>query len=354
MIVLHIGLRKAGSTTIQTFLAQNADALRAMSIDYPLVGRVERAAHPNFANELLGRARFRPEGGGLADLVKHRRSTDAATLLISTEMFEALPGEAVLRLRDTLAVLAEPVRIVLVIRDLVSLTPSSYAEKIRYGHKKFDFDRFFEQRRTKDRVDYFATAKRWADVFGQDNLRTICLRPQLIEDFASAAGLPAGVATLPQPGVINSASGWRVLEAMRAFHRGSHPLGADHPVSRVAATCAHLDRVRAYPHEIRLEAAARSAGTAIGWMEDRGRYMTRDQAEWCARTYDEAVVAINAHFHCDLPVKSGLGSRDFTARAFLPSAAAISARELRTFYDAVGDFLAVDARAVRAVDGHSE
>jgi hypothetical protein len=350
MIVLHIGLRKSGSSSIQAFFAQHADTLTAMSVDYPRVGRMGRHAHVNLANELLGRDRFRPDAGALADLIDHRRSASAETLVVSSEMFEALPGEAVLEFRDILAVLDEPVRIILVIRDLVSLTPSSYAQKVRYGHKKYDFDRFFETRRTQDRVDYFATAKRWADVFGRESLTTIALGPQLIEDFVSAAGLPPRVASLQQPGVVNAASGWRVLEAMRAFHRGSRLVPADHPMNLVAATCARLGRIDAYPHEIRLETAARAAGDAMGWMEDRGAYMTLEQAEWCAKTHDDAVAAINAYFHSDLPAKAGLASREFVAREFLPSASSIPARELRTFYDAVGDRLLSDPSLASADD----
>ncbi len=350
MIVLHIGLRKSGSTSIQTFLAVNAEALKAMSIDYPLVGRVERAGHANFANELLGRARFRPESGALADLIDHRRSASAETMVVSTEMFEALPHDAVARLRDKIAALDEPVRIVLIVRDLVSLMPSSYAEKVRYGYKKHDFDRFFELRRASERVDYFATAKRWADVFGADKLKTIALGARLIEDFVTAAGLPPRVAALPQPGVVNSASGWRVLEAMRAFHRGSQRLPIDHPINRAAAACAGLDRPRAHPHQVQLETAARSAGDAMGWMTDRGSYMTTEQAQWCAKTYDDAIMAMNDHLGCDLPLQTGLASRDFVAREFLPNASMIPTEDLRAFYDGVGDRLLAEWAGLDVAD----
>jgi hypothetical protein len=336
MIVIHIGLRKSGSTSIQSFLDHNAVALKAMSIDYPVVGRMNRAAHPNFANELLGRDRFRPEIGSLSDLVKYRRSSSAEFMVISSEMFEALPPEAVGRLREILSHLREPIRIVLVIRDLVSLIPSSYAEKVRYGHKKFDFDRFFEQRRLKDRVNYFMTAKRWADVFGKENLKSIALRQELIEDFVIAAGLPSTVTALPQPGVANAASGWRVLEAMRAFHKGFHHLPIDHALCGFAAECAPLRRADAYLHEVQLETEARNVGDAMGWMQDRGAYLTLEQARWCAETYDDAVTSMNNYFQYEIPVKRGLESRDFKAREFLPTASLIPPSQLRAFYDAVG------------------
>jgi hypothetical protein len=339
MIVIHIGLRKSGSTSIQAFLSQNAAALRPFSVDYPLVGRNRRLAHLNLAHELGGRDRFRPEAGSLDDLVAYRRANPGGTMILSSEIFEGLSAEAVARCGSVLSVLGETITILLVLRDLVSLTPSSYAQKVRYGHKTHDFDRFFERRRTEDRVDYFITAKRWADVFGRDNLKTLILGPRLIEDFVLAAGLPPEVARLPQAGIVNSASGWRVLEAMRSFHKGRQRLPAGHPLREVAALCAGLGHIKALPHEIRLEQVARSVGADMGWMEDRGRYLTWDQADWCARTYDDAIAALNAYFESALPTHDGLASRGFVAREFLPDAALIPARDLRTFYDAVGEGL---------------
>ena len=45
MIVIHIGLKKSGSSSIQAFLKANEDALQGLSVDYPPTGRAARAHH---------------------------------------------------------------------------------------------------------------------------------------------------------------------------------------------------------------------------------------------------------------------------------------------------------------------
>ncbi len=75
----------------------------------------------------------------------------------------------------------------------------------------------------------------------------------------------------------------------------------------------------------------------MGWTHDKGHPMTREQRKWCAETYENAVVSMNAHFQCDLPVNDGLAARDFVARVFLPSASSMPANASRAFHEAVGE-----------------
>ena len=88
MIVIHIGLRKAGSTSIQSFLSANEDSLRRMAIDYPRVGRLERLTHSNIAWEILGRRKFDPSYGTLSQLADYWREASSRMMIISSEMFE--------------------------------------------------------------------------------------------------------------------------------------------------------------------------------------------------------------------------------------------------------------------------
>ena len=70
----------------------------------------------------------------------------------------------------------------------------------------------------------------------------------------------------------------------------------------------------------------------------------------CAKTYKDAIVSMNAHFQCDLPVNGGFAAQDFVARKFLPSESLISANALRAFHEAVGERLPSDAPVVDAND----
>jgi hypothetical protein len=78
--------------------------------------------------------------------------------------------------------------------------------------------------------------------------------------------------------------------------------------------------------------------------------MTKEQGEWCAKSYDDAVFSMNAHFQCDLPVNDGLAARDFVARVFLPSASLIPASASRAVHEAVRERLQSDAPVVDAND----
>jgi hypothetical protein len=86
------------------------------------------------------------------------------------------------------------------------------------------------------------------------------------------------------------------------------------------------------------------------WTQNKGHFMTKEHGEWCAKTYEDAIVSMNAHVQCHLPVNEGLAARDFVARVFLPSAASMPANALRAFHEAVGEGRPSDAPVVDAND----
>ncbi len=335
-IAIHIGLKKSGSATIQTFLAANTEALRGMSVDYPEPGRGDRIAHHNVFSEIEARKAFEPTRGSLAQLVSYIAVQDKALTIISSEMLESLEPARIEALRTTLAVSDRHMQVVLVIRNLLDLVPSSYAQKIRYGQKHFDFDRFFATRTAQERVSYFTTASNWASVFGWENIRVRLLDPQfllhgdLIDDFLAAVGLDAddpGLRALPRPGVINSASGWKVLEAVRALYVKKPSLPAGHRLIPILKHATTLGRRK------KIERAAVEAGRRLGWQADRGLYLTRDQAQSLLDLYAESIMNLNQRLAEALPLPVGLAERGFVERRFLPKASHIPRDELIAFYD---------------------
>ncbi len=80
----------------------------------------------------------------------------------------------------------------------------------------------------------------------------------------------------------------------------------------------------------------------MGWTQDKGQSMTREQGEWCSKTYEDAVVSMNAHFQCVLPVNDGLAAWGFGARVLPPSAPLIPANALRALNEAIGEGLTRD------------
>jgi hypothetical protein len=344
MIVIHIGLRKSGSTSLQYFLSANEEALRRVGVEYPRLGRLGRltqTAHQNLQCELRGRkALFDPTRGTIADVADYWRRSDAHTLILSCEGFEECPTNEAVRLK-ALARGGEEFRIVLIIRDLVDLMPSSYGQKIKSGVKHYDFDTFFEQRMRETRVDYFQIARNWASAFGWDSLRVRVLDAEhllngdLIDDFLSLAGVEPGsphVRSMERPGIVNVTPGWRVLEALRALYGGWHGLDGDHSLADAADHDLHKRQDVGF--------RAMEVGERLGWNAERGRYLTREQARTCLRTYSDAVAAIGRFAGDTLPTPPSLEARGFEPRRRIPHSSLIKADRLRAFYDKVGRLLA--------------
>ena len=102
LIVIHIGLPEAGSASIQNFLSMNEEALRALSIDYPKIGRGDRKNHQNFSNELKGEETFDPGIGTLEEFYIHSCSDPCQARVISAEEFGTLEPEYIEELKRML------------------------------------------------------------------------------------------------------------------------------------------------------------------------------------------------------------------------------------------------------------
>jgi hypothetical protein len=339
MIVIHIGLKKSGSASIQSFFAANDEALRTLSIDYPALGRLDRKDHHNFASEIMGRKNFDPKYGGVSHLGDYLRATPYRTTIISSEMFEGFDVDKVGRLRAGLADLDQPIKIVLVLRDLVELLQSSYAQKIRNGRNTYNFDEFFESRMKETRVTYFETARTWAAVFGWDSLIVRLLDPRymangdLLDDFLQAIAIDAddpAIRALPRPGLVNTANGWKILEAVRALYGGRHGLPGSHPLSTFIAGSR-----RKFDQKL-MDQAAAEVGERHGWMADKGAYLSRAQAQDALDTYVGSILQLNEHLAEKLPLPQTLDERGFVDRAFVPDAKHIPATQLGAFYRDLG------------------
>jgi hypothetical protein len=329
MIVVHIGLRKAGSSSIQSFLSTNAEALSAQGVEYPTIGRLttNRTAHVNLVHDLMGSKKFVPAFGSLAELAEMWRASPASTLILSSEIFENCSAEEAARLGDILRRGNEAIRIALILRPLGELMASSYGQKIKHGSQTFDFDQFFEQRLVEARVDFFRTARQWASAFGWYSLSLRCLHPahliggDLIDDFLALCGIEDRGLTRTAPE--NVTPGWKVLEAVRGLFTNRHGLPSDHLFAE--AEWYGDEQRRTFGR------LAMAVGERTGWNADRGVYLSRAQAERCHAIYAQAIDRINRKTGVSLPIPDG----DFVERPFLPSADHIPASDLRAFYDEV-------------------
>lgn len=356
MIIIHAGLKKAGSAAIQTFLSANEAPLRALDVHYPAVGRGHRKAHHDLAGELRNRNKAHSRFGNIADLAAYWKTAGGGVMVISSEMFEESEAAEALDLRRRLEAADPEIRVVLILRNLVQLMPSSYLQKIKFGANTYDFDVFFRKRMAERRIHYFDTARRWAEGFGWENLRVRPLDPavlangDLIDDFLGLVGLDAGspaAAALSRPGEVNVSPDWRVAEAVRALYLGKHGLSEGHP----------LADARTHPGSYRREIGrhAFTVGEAMGWKKERGSYLTFDQARHCREIYRANVASLNGRLGEPLPLPAELDRKVFPGRAFLPAADRIPPAELQAFYDALGErHLRNPGRPIRKAPGQAD
>jgi hypothetical protein len=237
---------------------------------------------------------------------------------------------------------SEEFRIYLVVRDLLDLMPSSYAQKVRYGFNNFDFDTFFSERMAMRRVNYFETARRWAKAFGWPSIQVRILDPahlvngDLIDDFLDVCGVNDNEAraSLTRTGMQNVAPGWRVLEATRALHNDLHGLPATHPLPALIKK-----QIGSKTFARMAGKCATNAGETRGWNRDRGQYLTREQAQLCYEIYRDTVLRLNKKLTRKLPLPRELVARGFAERNFLPDISHISRQELRGYYDDLWELL---------------
>ena len=208
-LILHIGTSKTGSTSIQHMLDINRGALLAQGICYPATpaGNTHillAAAFTSFTamyndtdNPMwLGRkpeaaidshlAELESEIAGLPDSVSR--------IILSCEQFSMYQRTAadIGRLRDFVGKLADRCTVVVYLRRQDEHFASLYSQFLRLGSiDEPDMDRLHPFHQDYDYADFMG---RWADAFGQENVRPrIFERPvggrfDVLADFAGVSG----------------------------------------------------------------------------------------------------------------------------------------------------------------------
>jgi hypothetical protein len=350
MIVIHFGLQKAGSSSIQRFLKANQAYLRSLGYDYAPLGHQDGRSHLNLTYEVRRLDKFDTKDGGLANIRRYWRLNRGKILIISSEVFEQTAPEGVAMLKNRLSRADDRFLPVMIIRDLGSLVVSNYLQNAKMGIEVDDFDAYVSDFLRRSRADFHQTAKRWADVFGWDRLRVrlldrdFLLNGDLIDDFIHTAGLEMSAeetADLKRPPQSNVSPGWRVAEALRALYDGRHGLADTHPL---------LERRRGGRDDARaIRSHAEALGETWGWNSEKGQYLTTRQAQACLEIYQRSIEDLNARLTSKLPLPQTLEARGFAPRAFMPDISLIAANDLRRFYDALGQALASEGRAATRV-----
>jgi hypothetical protein len=208
-LIVHAGFHKSGTTALQESFDSQSDELKAAGIIYPNIGR---RAHHRVAWALSGKIWGWGKRGGektsikeWEQLAKSINSSDDETIVISSEFFSELDGDAIRRLFSDIK--GRKVQAVFTLRPLVKLLASSYQQYLKYGIKS-DYEEWlhsvldtpgeskinptFWLRHFHGRV-----VGKWVDVLGSQAVTVIIVdesRPEFLFDSINAyLGLPQGL-----------------------------------------------------------------------------------------------------------------------------------------------------------------
>lgn len=208
-VLLHIGVHKTGTTAIQAALADARDELRASGVLYP--GRLQ--AQHRAALAALGRTwGWNQRGGSVVpshqldalakDVAGHR-----GRVVISSEFFCEADAETAQRVVRQLG--GPRVHVVVTLRNLGSLLPSSWQQYLKYGLET-DYEPWLQDvfavrgssRKSPTfwrRHDHGAVVQRWVDAAGPENVTVLVLekvdRAALFVAFAQLLSVPSDMLT---------------------------------------------------------------------------------------------------------------------------------------------------------------
>ena len=176
-LIVHMGLPKTGSTSIQMAIRRLTRALRKRGIHTPTAGRSRIGDHNNLAYAATGARTFRPALGGWPELRREVRRCTAPRILLSAETFAnrwhrgSLARLIELRDAERLAVTVHAY-----VRPQWQQIEARYSQVTKTGSQFDDFAAYAARTLDDGRLDYNVLLSPWRDAFG-DGLRVHPLEP---------------------------------------------------------------------------------------------------------------------------------------------------------------------------------
>jgi hypothetical protein len=222
MKVLHIGRHKTGTSALQHFLAQNAEAFAAKGLVYPRAMRAH-IAHHDLAylcnDRLLHHLPLKEQRRLHGELAQLQLETAAAPgWLLSSEAFQNIAPARVARTLGSM--LGDRPSILVYLREPFAYLCSAYAQAIQNSKLT---QSLAEYAHTRFRADYFSFLEAWESAFSQAQLVVRLFDPQRLpdgdirRDFLEALGLPAGGFVF-EPERRNPSIGGAVLDFKRRLN----------------------------------------------------------------------------------------------------------------------------------------
>jgi len=328
-LFLHIGQHKAGSSTIQAFLVDNAEALKSHGYSYPEIGRGTALTHIAIAASVSTRRdKDTVQRGSAEELADHIRAAGDTSFVVSAEAFETLRTPEVRELGRLFAGI--PTTIILYVRNTPGRIQSRYAQLGKNALIEYDFDEFFT--RTMDNLSIMKVVERWTSVFGWDALRVGVIdsfapgTPDLLLDFLSKIEFPDPSRLSFAQTAKNISPGWKTLEALRTA------LTASAMLQRSRGGGLAADKVQKIR---RLVADCVESAAKVAWPSDpKTNYLTQEQFDLATRIFSADLAALNAQLPPEHRVTAEIPAYS-RPRTFLPEYAAIPEEERNAFVAAL-------------------
>lgn len=206
-VLLHVGVHKTGTTAIQAALADARGDLKKAGVSYP--GKLQ-AQHRAALAVLQRPWGWNTRGGAVMDRshfdrLARRVAGNPGRVVISSEFFCEADAQTAIAVARDLG--GDRVRVVVTLRNLGRLLPSSWQQYLKYGlttpYERWlrnVFDNPGQSTMTPTfwkRHDHAAVLGRWAAAVGPENVTVIVLegvdRSAMFRSFAQLLGVPDDV-----------------------------------------------------------------------------------------------------------------------------------------------------------------
>jgi hypothetical protein len=182
-VLLHVGVHKTGTTAIQAALADARPELKAHGVLYPGKRKAQHRSALAVTQRTWG---WKERGGETYDMSVYQWLVDQVSghsgrVAISSEFFCESDAETAAKVTSDLG--GDRVHVVVTLRNLGRLLPSSWQQYLKYGLVA-DYDKWLQNmfRETGKmtpsfwrRNDHASVVSRWADAVGPENVTVMVL-----------------------------------------------------------------------------------------------------------------------------------------------------------------------------------
>jgi hypothetical protein len=198
-LYLHIGCGKTGSSALQVWLNNEAAALRAQGVDYPVWGakRLDVYAITSGNGVKLTQA---VQANELAPLMAELAQSSCSKILLSSETFQGFTGETLGQIKEAAAQHGMRISIIAYVRDVYDVVYSLYLQGVKRHLAVRPFHELGQRLKSIQQFDvlekyWHAFAREDIAVFHYDTERTRGLQQSMCEaigvDPAKMPPMPA-------------------------------------------------------------------------------------------------------------------------------------------------------------------